>query len=227
MTAGRQADDNPGPIAPDGCPVEVYRQLPTNGEPDLIDSVLPPRSRVLELGCGTGRLANALARRGHEVWGVDESSAMLDHLHAVTAVRARIEQVRLHTTFVAVLLVSNLISTAGPDRRRRYLHTCARHLAADGILVVQWYPPSWFTDVGERVGRLGPVHGGLKRGRVDDDHCAVEATYRIGDRAWTQRFDAYVLTEDQLAAELRQAGLHVDRWLDDARSWFVARHVSR
>ena len=32
---------------------------------------------VLELGCGTGRIAIALAEAGHEVHGVDTSDAML------------------------------------------------------------------------------------------------------------------------------------------------------
>ena len=33
--------------------------------------------RVLELGCGSGRVAMALAEAGHEVHGVDTSGAML------------------------------------------------------------------------------------------------------------------------------------------------------
>src|SRR4051794_4034776 len=37
---------------------------------------------VLELGVGTGRLALPLAARGIEVWGVDNSEAMLDRLRA-------------------------------------------------------------------------------------------------------------------------------------------------
>ena len=37
-----------------------------------------PRARVLDLGCGTGRLALGLARAGHKVTGVDPASASLD-----------------------------------------------------------------------------------------------------------------------------------------------------
>ena len=36
---------------------------------------------VLELGCGTGRVALHLARRGHEVIGVDNEPALIDSLH--------------------------------------------------------------------------------------------------------------------------------------------------
>jgi cyclopropane fatty-acyl-phospholipid synthase-like methyltransferase len=38
---------------------------------------LPPGSRILDMGCGTGRHAVELARRGHQVTGVDISSGML------------------------------------------------------------------------------------------------------------------------------------------------------
>ena len=41
------------------------------------DGVIPPRSRVLDLGTGTGDLAVALARRGHRVTGLDASAKML------------------------------------------------------------------------------------------------------------------------------------------------------
>src|SRR5438045_5119475 len=34
--------------------------------------------RVLDIGCGTGRLATELAGRGARVWGVEPSPAMLD-----------------------------------------------------------------------------------------------------------------------------------------------------
>ena len=38
---------------------------------------LPPRSRILDIGCGTGRHSIELARRGYQVTGVDISSGML------------------------------------------------------------------------------------------------------------------------------------------------------
>jgi cyclopropane fatty-acyl-phospholipid synthase-like methyltransferase len=38
---------------------------------------LPPGSRILDVGCGTGRHAVELARRGYQLTGVDISSGML------------------------------------------------------------------------------------------------------------------------------------------------------
>lgn len=44
----------------------------------MVDSLLPPGSSVLDAGCGTGRVAIELARRGHDVVGVDLDPAMLN-----------------------------------------------------------------------------------------------------------------------------------------------------
>ena len=49
-----------------------------HGEADLVDSLLAPGASVLDAGCGTGRVAIELARRGHDVVGVDLDPAMLD-----------------------------------------------------------------------------------------------------------------------------------------------------
>ncbi len=43
----------------------------------LDDLDLPRGSRIVDVGCGAGRLANAIASRGHEVVGVDPSPSML------------------------------------------------------------------------------------------------------------------------------------------------------
>jgi SAM-dependent methyltransferase len=48
-----------------------------HGEADFVDSLLVPGSRVVDGGCGTGRVGSELARRGHSVVGVDVDESML------------------------------------------------------------------------------------------------------------------------------------------------------
>lgn len=49
-----------------------------HGEASFVDSLLAPKSRALDAGCGTGRVAIELGRRGHQVVGVDSDASMLD-----------------------------------------------------------------------------------------------------------------------------------------------------
>lgn len=48
-----------------------------DGEARLIDAMAPRAARVLDAGCGSGRIGGALARRGHIVVGVDIDPALI------------------------------------------------------------------------------------------------------------------------------------------------------
>ncbi|HEX7167908.1 MAG TPA: class I SAM-dependent methyltransferase [Acidimicrobiales bacterium] len=66
--------------------VEVYdAECPWSGDDDFFprDPGETAAVRVLDLGCGTGRLALGMAARGHRVTGVDPAAASL------TAARAK------------------------------------------------------------------------------------------------------------------------------------------
>ncbi len=52
----------------------------TDAEVGFIVSKLEKRSRILDIGCGTGRHAIPLAKRGFEVVGLDSTKAMLEEL---------------------------------------------------------------------------------------------------------------------------------------------------
>lgn len=53
-----------------------------HGEARFCDALLPRGARVLDAGCGTGRIAVELARRGHATVGVDIDASMLDEARA-------------------------------------------------------------------------------------------------------------------------------------------------
>jgi ribosomal protein L11 methylase PrmA len=67
--------------------VERFRRLAADGadlvgEARLLDALVAPGSHVLDAGCGTGRVAAELHRRGHRVVGVDVDPVLLDACRA-------------------------------------------------------------------------------------------------------------------------------------------------
>ncbi|GAB2590550.1 methyltransferase type 11 [Paractinoplanes abujensis] len=96
--------------------VEIYdAEFVWGYDDDLFMALLAERNapRVLDFGCGTGRLAIAMAEAGHEVTGVDPARASLDAARRkpgadrVTWIEGSIE-VLPQRTFDAVLLTSHV-----------------------------------------------------------------------------------------------------------------------
>ena len=61
---------------------ERFRELAASGmdvhgEAAYVAALVPPGARVLDAGCGTGRVGVELARRGYDVVGVDSDASML------------------------------------------------------------------------------------------------------------------------------------------------------
>lgn len=108
-----------------------------HGEADLVES-LGPRS-VLDAGCGTGRVAIELARRGLDVTGVDVDPSMLEKARAkqpdLTWVQADLADVDLERTFDTVVLAGNVMIFLAPGTEAQVVANMARHVAPDGTLV--------------------------------------------------------------------------------------------
>ena len=220
MTAGTGR----GVITADGCAVEVYLLLPPLGEAELICANAPATASVLDLGCGTGRVARGLVERGLEVVGVDQSAEMLAHADGFETVHAPIAGLDLGRRFDVVLLASHLVNTPDDAERRGILATAARHLAETGVVLVEWHPPEWFDQVSdETAGVAGQVRIELADVHRDGDLLGATVRYWSGDELWTQTFTTRRFDDEALRRELRDAGLSFERWLGDNRFWFAAR----
>jgi SAM-dependent methyltransferase len=94
---------------------------------------------VFDAGCGTGRVARELARRGLEVVGVDVDPAMLavarDRAPALDWRLGDLATVDLDRAFEAVVMAGNVLLFLAPGTERAVVTNLARHLAPGGLLV--------------------------------------------------------------------------------------------
>lgn len=94
---------------------------------------------VLDAGCGTGRIAVELARRGHDVVGVDLDPEMLAAARSkdapVTWVLADLLTVDLGRAFDAVVAAGNVMIFLTPGTEPGVIENLARHLRPAGRLI--------------------------------------------------------------------------------------------
>ncbi|MFF1820070.1 class I SAM-dependent methyltransferase [Kribbella sp. NPDC058245] len=219
-----QGGSGPGARTPDGSAIEMYELGIAHGEDELIDAAIEPKSSILELGCGTGRITRPLLARGHQVVAVDESAEMIARVPETETIQATIGELRLDREFDVVLMMSYLINVADDAERLRLLQTCAHHVRPGGSVVLQQQLPSQLAK---------PVVLESERGRMeisDVEHLpgnqvAATVTHTIGGRSWSQRVLTQNLTEEQLAGQLVEAGLRLDEYLTPDTSWVRARPI--
>jgi SAM-dependent methyltransferase len=110
-----------------------------HGEADFVQRLRPAGS-VLDAGCGTGRVAVELARRGHEVVGVDNDRSMLDAARRSSGewVDADLATLALGRTFDLVLCAGNVVVFLEPGTEPVVLERLVAHLRPGGLLVSGW-----------------------------------------------------------------------------------------
>lgn len=108
-----------------------------HGEADLVMSLRP--SSALDAGCGTGRVALELERRGIEVTGVDADASMLRTAQASSTtirwIHADLVGLDLGVTFDVVFLAGNVPLFTPPGTEHDLVLGGARHVAPGGHLI--------------------------------------------------------------------------------------------
>ncbi|AEB45068.1 class I SAM-dependent methyltransferase [Micromonospora maris] len=130
--------------------VDRFRQLAAEGadlagEARLVDALVPPRSRILDAGCGTGRVGAELAARGHTVVGVDADpvlveAARTDHPGPRWLV-ADLTTLDLATAgepepFDAAVLAGNVMTFVAAGTEVAVLRQVAAHVRPDGVIAI-------------------------------------------------------------------------------------------
>ncbi|MFI5474492.1 class I SAM-dependent methyltransferase [Streptomyces cacaoi] len=113
-----------------------------HGEAAFCDALLKPAVRVLDAGCGTGRIAIRLAELGHLCTGVDLDRSMLavarrnapdqEWLHGDLA---RLDDLGLEPGFDLALAAGNVIPLLAPGTGPAVVRQLAAVLRPGGLLV--------------------------------------------------------------------------------------------
>jgi SAM-dependent methyltransferase len=151
----------------------LYEDKDYQSESDYVNALIqeykPSASSILDIGCGTGLHATALAMKGYSVTGVDMSKTMLDN--AVNRKGLLDESIsnkldfqlgdartyRGNLKYDVVVSLFHVFSyqTTDADLQATF-ETAAYHLKPGGILIFDyWYGPAVLTQIPEvRVKRL-------------------------------------------------------------------------
>ena len=108
-----------------------------HGEADFV-TTFNPRT-VLDAGCGTGRVAIELHRRGIEVVGVDADGSMLatarERAPSIAWIEHDLTTLDLGQSFDVVVMAGNVPLFTPPGTHAALVAGCARHVAAGGALI--------------------------------------------------------------------------------------------
>ena len=155
-----------------------------HGEAAYVCGLLAPGGRVLDAGCGTGRVGVELARRGYDVVGVDSDASMLDvalqRAPELTWRLADLAALDDDSAFHLVVAAGNVMIFLAPGSGPDVVSRLARALVPGGLLVSGWRTdelPVVEYDGWARAAGLSPVarHGGWDGEplRPDADWCVA------------------------------------------------------
>ena len=163
---------------------------------------------VLEVGCGTGRIALELARNGHEVTGIDPSAAMLAIARAkaeadaleVSFIEGRATELALQREGYGLVLIplDVFLYCQDGEEQSSLLRTLGETLVFNGALAIDLPGPASGLDPDTNGQQMLVFSGETEDGRV---------------------FDAIVFGERQLGVAAIDAGTAgIDQVLDPSRA---------
>lgn len=130
--------------------IDRFRRLAAEGadlagEARLLDALVPPGSRILDAGSGTGRVGAALAARGHTVVGVDADPALVDAARVdhpgprwLVGDLAELDLAAAGEPepFDGAVIAGNVLVFVAPGTERDVLRRITAHLRPGGVVAV-------------------------------------------------------------------------------------------
>lgn len=190
-------------------------------------------AQVMDLGCGTGRLALPLADAGHHLIGVDDNEVMLDVLRTriqphqtIGLINADARQLDLDVQVDVVLAACNFLGHFSADERRAILRRSSGWLRPGGKLLLDLADAAWHREHPE-LRRLvayrdetGSTYAVTAASSAHHGHMivafaihAVDAGGDLGESLVQGSVDLHLIAAEDLRRELEEAGFVIDQWL--------------
>ncbi len=177
------------------------------------------RGRVLDVGCGAGRVALYLQMKGFDVLGIDSSPLAVKVCNARGLKKARVVSVTEFrskpNSFDTILMFGNNFGLfANPRRAQWLLARFRKMLSARGVIVAESNDPYKTDD---------PAHKGYhafnrRRGRM-----AGELRIRVRYRRYVGRwFDYLIVSRKEMKSILEGTGFRLRRFLNSGGSPYIA-----
>lgn len=124
----------------------VARGADIDGEARLVTALKPPPARILDAGCGHGRVASTLTTLGHDVVGVDADPHLIQLAEErdteTRFVVADLATMELRAqTFDLILMAGNVVPFLADGTVVAVLRRLRAHLLPDGLLVTGYSLP--------------------------------------------------------------------------------------
>jgi SAM-dependent methyltransferase len=215
----------------DLCPF-LFPETRHAGAPAEVESILQLTARpvraALDLGCGPGRHAIALAKRGIKVTGVDITPYYLETAEAAAeAHKVQVEWVREdmrrfarpNSYDLAIIMFSTLGFFEDEEDDRRVLGNVYESLAQGGTFVLELAGKEWVAEHYEDTSCDDLPDGSVlfQRHRVIDDWTRIHNEWTLvkGESARTFAFDMRVYSGTELRDRLTQCGFRSVRLFGD------------
>jgi SAM-dependent methyltransferase len=198
---------------------------------------------VLDLGCGTGRVALDLAARGHDVTGLDSDADLVHELRArarrrglrVGAVAGDARSFALGRTFALAIAPMQVVQLLGGEPGRSSTLAAVRaHLEPGGVFAAALADPFEGVPDGEALPPLPDVreeHGWVYSSTpvavrhepgaaaIDRHRQSVSPTGEISE--WMATISLDLVSAEELEAEAARAAFRAGRrrWIPDSPEW--------
>ena len=189
----------------------------------------PPKS-ILDFGCGTGLLCDAYAAKGHQVTGVDPSSAMLEVARQkpqgkkIEWVQSPAQTYNSNKRYDLIIMTGHAFQVLLDDRDiTATFEVMRKHLEPNGLIVFESRNPTidWSKTWNYSI-ILKLPNGTVRESRafreVVGDRMKFDLTYEFADETLVSSSELRFLSRNEIGEALIASGLVIEKVLGDWES---------